>query len=169
MREGPSNESPNAWWQLEHHRRNSQYSHEETFSGKWTPIGRTKTPLYYAQRASAGLINSEATQISPVGQGYISTPGIHSAEQIERWKCVTWAVLVAGGHIVLQLWHFAYRVCGPCGSDRARPNRAGLRNDAGRPIAARLGLRQARRPIGSGSMSGAKPGASARCRAAAYS
>ncbi|MGC1861105.1 MAG: alkene reductase [Methylocystis sp.] len=61
--------------------------------------------LYYAQRASAGLIISEATQISPQGQGYISTPGIHSAEQIEGWKCVTRAVHVAGGRIVLQLWH----------------------------------------------------------------
>jgi N-ethylmaleimide reductase len=61
--------------------------------------------LYYAQRASAGLIISEATQISQQGQGYISTPGIHSTEQIEGWKCVTKAVHVAGGHIVLQLWH----------------------------------------------------------------
>jgi N-ethylmaleimide reductase len=61
--------------------------------------------LYYAQRASAGLIISEATQISPEGQGYISTPGIHSHEQIEGWKCVTKAVYIAGGHIVLQLWH----------------------------------------------------------------
>lgn len=61
--------------------------------------------LYYAQRASAGLIIAEATQIVPEGQGYISTPGIHSREQIEGWKCVTKAVHVAGGHIVLQLWH----------------------------------------------------------------
>jgi N-ethylmaleimide reductase len=61
--------------------------------------------LYYAQRASAGLIISDATQISPQGQGYISTPGIHSAEQVEGWKCVTKAVHVAGGHIVAQLWH----------------------------------------------------------------
>ena len=61
--------------------------------------------LYYAQRASAGLIISEATQISPAGQGYISTPGIYSAEQIEGWKCATKAVHVAGSHIVLQLWH----------------------------------------------------------------
>jgi N-ethylmaleimide reductase len=61
--------------------------------------------LYYAQRASAGLIISEATQISPEGQGYISTPGIHSAEQIGGWKCVTQAVHVAGGQIVCQLWH----------------------------------------------------------------
>ena len=49
--------------------------------------------------------SSEATQIAPEGQGYISTPGIHSAEQIEGWKCVTKAVHVANGHIILQLWH----------------------------------------------------------------
>lgn len=61
--------------------------------------------LYYAQRASAGLIISEATQIAPEGQGYIATPGIHSAEQIEGWKCVTKAVHITGGPIVLQLWH----------------------------------------------------------------
>ena len=61
--------------------------------------------LYYAQRASAGLIISEATQVAPEGQGHISTPGIHSADQIEGWKCVTGAVHVAGGRIVLQLWH----------------------------------------------------------------
>jgi N-ethylmaleimide reductase len=61
--------------------------------------------LYYAQRASAGLIISEATQIAPEGQGYISTPGIHSLQQIEGWKIVTKAVHVAGGCIVLQLWH----------------------------------------------------------------
>ena len=61
--------------------------------------------LYYAQRASAGLIIAEATQIAPEGQGYISTPGIHSADQVEGWKCVTKAVHIAGGPIVLQLWH----------------------------------------------------------------
>jgi N-ethylmaleimide reductase len=61
--------------------------------------------LYYAQRASAGLIISEATQIAPEGQGYISTPGIHSKAQVENWRCVTKAVHIAGGRIVLQLWH----------------------------------------------------------------
>src|SRR5262249_10309621 len=61
--------------------------------------------LYYSQRASAGLIVSEATQIVPEGQGYISTPGIHSAEQIEGWKLVTKAVHPDGGLIFLQLWH----------------------------------------------------------------
>jgi N-ethylmaleimide reductase len=61
--------------------------------------------LYYAQRASAGLIISEATQVAPEGQGYISTPGIHSAEQVAGWKCVTSAVQACGGRMVAQLWH----------------------------------------------------------------
>ena len=60
---------------------------------------------YYAQRASAGLIISEATQITPQGQGYPATPGIHSAEQIAGWKLVTDAVHQKGGRIFLQLWH----------------------------------------------------------------
>jgi N-ethylmaleimide reductase len=60
---------------------------------------------YYAQRASAGLIISEATQISPQGQGYSFTPGIHSAAQIAGWRLVTNAVHAAGGRIFLQLWH----------------------------------------------------------------
>lgn len=60
---------------------------------------------YYAQRASAGLIISEATQVSQQGQGYPGTPGIHSPEQVEGWKLITNAVHQAGGKIVLQLWH----------------------------------------------------------------
>lgn len=60
---------------------------------------------YYAQRASAGLIISEATQVSQQGQGYPATPGIHSPEQVEGWKLVTDAVHKAGGRIFLQLWH----------------------------------------------------------------
>jgi len=60
---------------------------------------------YYAQRASAGLIIAEATQIMPEGQGYAWTPGIYSAEQIAGWRKVTDAVHAKGGHIVLQLWH----------------------------------------------------------------
>lgn len=60
---------------------------------------------YYAQRASAGLIISEASQISPQGVGYPSTPGIHSSEQVEGWKQVTQAVHDRGGRIFLQLWH----------------------------------------------------------------
>ncbi|MBK6896762.1 MAG: alkene reductase [Alphaproteobacteria bacterium] len=60
---------------------------------------------YYAQRAGAGLIISEATQVSQQGQGYPGTPGIHSTEQVEGWKKVTDAVHKNGGKIVLQLWH----------------------------------------------------------------
>lgn len=60
---------------------------------------------YYEQRAGAGLIISEATQIAPMGQGYPDTPGIHNDEQVAAWKKVTDAVHGAGGHIYLQLWH----------------------------------------------------------------
>ena len=66
------------------------------------------TPLmatYYGQRASAGLIVSEATQISAEGQGYLDTPGIYSAEQIAGWRRITDIVHAKGGKIVLQLWH----------------------------------------------------------------
>jgi len=62
-------------------------------------------PLYYAQRATAGLIISEATQVAPEGQGYMNTPGIYSKEQVQGWKPVTKAVHDAGGRIFLQLWH----------------------------------------------------------------
>jgi N-ethylmaleimide reductase len=60
---------------------------------------------YYSQRASAGLIVTEATQISPQGIGYVHTPGIYSKEQVEGWRKVTRAVHQAGGRIFLQLWH----------------------------------------------------------------
>ena len=60
---------------------------------------------YYAQRASAGLIVTEATQISREAQGYAWTPGVYSDEQIEGWKQVTDAVHARGGRIVLQIWH----------------------------------------------------------------
>ncbi|MBW4521848.1 MAG: alkene reductase [Scytolyngbya sp. HA4215-MV1] len=60
---------------------------------------------YYTQRASAGLLITEATQISPQGVGYPATPGIHSPEQVAGWRLVTDAVHAQGGHIFLQLWH----------------------------------------------------------------
>ncbi|OGA62314.1 MAG: alkene reductase [Burkholderiales bacterium RIFCSPHIGHO2_01_FULL_64_960] len=60
---------------------------------------------YYAQRASAGLIVSEATQISRQGQGYSFTPGIYTEAQVQGWRRVTNAVHTAGGRMVLQLWH----------------------------------------------------------------
>jgi N-ethylmaleimide reductase len=70
--------------------------------------GNTPTALnasYYTQRASAGLIVAEASQVSPQGLGYPGTPGIHSAEQVAGWRLVTDAVHAAGGRIFLQLWH----------------------------------------------------------------
>lgn len=60
---------------------------------------------YYAQRVSAGIIITEATQISLQGMGYAKTPGIYSQEQVEGWKLTTNAVHNAGGKIFLQLWH----------------------------------------------------------------
>jgi len=66
-----------------------------------SPLAKT----YYAQRASAGLIITEATQISPLGMGYPATPGIYSAEQTAAWKEIVAAVHEKGGSIVAQLWH----------------------------------------------------------------
>src|SRR5476651_129360 len=60
---------------------------------------------YYVQRATAGLIVTECTQVSDQGHGIIRAPGIHRADQIEGWKKVTSAVREAGGRIFLQLWH----------------------------------------------------------------
>jgi 2,4-dienoyl-CoA reductase-like NADH-dependent reductase (Old Yellow Enzyme family) len=60
---------------------------------------------YYTQRASAGLILTEATSVMPMGVGYPDTPGIWSEEQVEGWKRVTKSVHNAGGRILLQLWH----------------------------------------------------------------
>ena len=67
------------------------------------PTGMMAT--YYRQRASGGLLITEATQVSPQGVGYPNTPGIHSDEQVEGWKQVTAAVHEQGGRIFLQLWH----------------------------------------------------------------
>ncbi len=78
------------------------------------PLTRTRAPEripselmaeYYAQRASAGLILSEATSVTPMGVGYPDTPGIWSGEQVAGWKKVTQAVHAAGGRIFCQLWH----------------------------------------------------------------
>jgi len=60
---------------------------------------------YYRQRASAGLIITEGSQVSPEGQGYPNTPGIHSDQQVDAWRKVTDAVHAAGAKIALQLWH----------------------------------------------------------------
>ena len=78
------------------------------------PLTRNRSPeaiptelvaTYYAPRASAGLIISEATAISPQGQGYADVPGLYGTEQLDGWKKVTHAVHEAGGKIVVQLWH----------------------------------------------------------------
>ena len=75
---------------------------------------------YYAQRASAGLILSEATSVTPMGVGYADTPGIWSDEQVEGWKLVTDAVHRSGGRIVLQLWHVG-RISDPVFLDGQAP------------------------------------------------
>src|SRR5580704_8773101 len=70
--------------------------------------GLVPNPLaveYYGQRASAGLLISEATQVSQQGQGYQDTPGIYSKEQIAGWRKVTDRVHERGGRIFLQAWH----------------------------------------------------------------
>jgi len=85
--------------------------------------GNVPNPLaatYYAQRASAGLIVTEATQVSLQGVGYIRTPGIHSTEQVKGWRAVTEAVHRAGSKIFAQLWHVG-RVSHPDFHDGALP------------------------------------------------
>lgn len=78
---------------------------------------------YYAQRAGAGFMVTEGTQIEPRGQGYAWTPGIHSQEQIEGWKKVTAAVHAKGGIIFAQLWHVG------------RVSHTSLQPDSGAPVA----------------------------------
>jgi N-ethylmaleimide reductase len=60
---------------------------------------------YYRQRSNAGLIISEGTQVSPLGKGYMATPGIYSEAQVEGWKRITAAVHEAGSKILAQIWH----------------------------------------------------------------
>lgn len=75
---------------------------------------------YYAQRASAGLLISEATSVTPAGVGYVDTPGIWSEDQVEGWKLVTAAVHKAGGRIFMQLWHVG-RISDPMFHDGKPP------------------------------------------------
>jgi 2,4-dienoyl-CoA reductase-like NADH-dependent reductase (Old Yellow Enzyme family) len=88
-------------------------------------IGGARVPnalmaQYYVQRASAGLILSEATSVTPQGVGYADTPGIWSDEQVAGWKLVTDGVHKAGGRIMLQLWHVG-RISDPELLDGAAP------------------------------------------------
>ncbi|MDY6857822.1 MAG: alkene reductase [Pseudomonadota bacterium] len=78
---------------------------------------------YYTQRAGAGLIITEASQISPEGKGYLATPGIYSDAQIAGWKAVTDAVHEKGGRMVIQLWHVG------------RVSHCSLQPDGGQPVA----------------------------------
>lgn len=85
--------------------------------------GRVPTDMmaeYYRQRASAGLIISEATSVTSMGVGYPNTPGIWSSEQVQGWKKITKAVHDAGGRIVLQLWHVG-RISDPSYLEGALP------------------------------------------------
>jgi N-ethylmaleimide reductase len=92
---------------------------------------------YYAQRASAGLIITEGSQISPQGQGYPGTPGIYSPAQIAGWKIVTDAVHAAGGRIFLQLWHVG-RISHPSlQPDGAAPIAPSALHPAGQAMTAR--------------------------------
>jgi len=78
--------------------------------------GRTPNALmmeYYTQRASAGLIISEATSVDPMGVGYPNTPGIWSKTHVDGWKKITDSVHRAGGRMLLQLWHVG-RISDPC-------------------------------------------------------
>jgi N-ethylmaleimide reductase len=90
------------------------------------PPGMVPSPLaveYYGQRASAGLLVSEATQVSQQGQGYQDTPGIYSKEQVEGWKKVTDRVHERGGRIFVQLWHVG------------RISHTSLQPNGGKPVA----------------------------------
>ncbi|KAF1071693.1 alkene reductase [Variovorax sp.] len=80
-------------------------------------------PTYYAQRASAGLLITEATAISQQGQGYADVPGLYGTEQLDGWKKVTDAVHAEGGKIVVQLWHVG------------RVSHTSLQPDNGQPVA----------------------------------
>lgn len=87
--------------------------------------GATRTPNdlmreYYSQRASAGLIFTEATSVEPMGVGYKDTPGIWSEAQVAGWKKVTEGVHAKGGRIFLQLWHVG-RISDPLFLDGATP------------------------------------------------
>jgi len=85
-----------------------------------TDVQNPLAVTYYVQRASAGLIITEGSQVSPQGVGYVRTPGIHSAAQVVGWRKVTDAVHRAGGRIFIQLWHVG-RVSHPDFLDGALP------------------------------------------------
>jgi len=83
-------------------------------------VPNDRMAAYYAQRASAGLILTEATSVDPMGVGYPDTPGIWSESQVAGWRKVTGAVHAAGGRIALQLWHVG-RISDPSYLNEALP------------------------------------------------
>ena len=96
------------------------------------PLTRNRSPdaipgplaaTYYAQRATAGLIITEATAVTQQGQGYSDVPGLYGTEQLDAWKTVTHDVHAAGGKIVVQLWHVG------------RVSHTSLQPDLGAPVA----------------------------------
>lgn len=109
-----------------------------------TPPGDVPNDLmrdYYVQRAGAGLIVSEGTQVSTWGKGYMDTPGIYSPDQVDGWRRITDAVHEAGGRIAAQLWHVgrvsheSFHAGEPPVSASAEPyrNRTTVRGEDGRP------------------------------------
>ena len=108
--------------------------------------GDIPTPLmveYYRQRASAGLIISEATQVSAQAKGYAGAPGLHSPEQVAAWKKITAGVHDEGGHIAVQLWHtgrISHSSIQPGGQAPVAPSaisagtRTSLRDENGRAV-----------------------------------
>jgi len=86
-------------------------------------VPRDITATYYGQRATAGLLITEATAISHQGQGYADVPGLYGTEQLDAWKRVTDAVHAEGGKIVVQLWHVG------------RVSHTELQPDGGQPVA----------------------------------
>lgn len=75
---------------------------------------------YYSQRASAGFLLTECSQVTPTGTSFPGSPGIYSKEQVEGWKKVTKAVHDKGGKIIMQIWH-AGRACHPDHNDGTQP------------------------------------------------
>ena len=118
------------------------------------PPGMVPSPLavdYYGQRASAGLLITEASQVSQQGQGYQDTPGIYSKEQVAGWRKVTDRVHERGGRIFIQIWHVgrishdlaaaraaARRWRRPRSAPRARPSSNGTFTDISEPRALEL-------------------------------
>ena len=126
-------------------------------------VPTTLNAEYYRQRASAALIITEATQISPQGQGYAWTPGIHSEQQVAGWAEVSKAVHEEGGHIFLQLWHVgrvSHQMFQPNGalpvapSAQAAPGKTFITDSQGNGIWGEMPVPQALTPEGISSIVG---------------